>query len=146
MVDELLLPSARVTPAKLVEIVRPITASDETVRAATSFAESCGKDAVEVQELDRRRSVEASVNAPLTCPKNSLSYNSCGIDAQLHLIIGCSLRRLRLWISRATSSFPVPLSPWIKIGLSLAPIRSINRKTSRMAAESPIMLKGWRDR
>lgn len=36
---------------KLVEVVRPITASDATIAAATSFAERCGKDAVEV--LDR---------------------------------------------------------------------------------------------
>ena len=35
---------------KLVEIVRPITASDETIAIATSFAASCGKDAVEVQD------------------------------------------------------------------------------------------------
>ena len=34
----------------LVEIVRPITASDETIAIATSFATSCGKDAVEVQD------------------------------------------------------------------------------------------------
>ena len=32
----------------LVEIVRPLTASDETIDVATAFAESCGKDAVEV--------------------------------------------------------------------------------------------------
>ena len=34
----------------LVEIVRPITASQETISAATSFAESCGKEAVEVKD------------------------------------------------------------------------------------------------
>ncbi len=33
---------------KLVEIIAPITASDETVAAARDFATSCGKDAVEV--------------------------------------------------------------------------------------------------
>ncbi|MFT4659130.1 MAG: 3-hydroxybutyryl-CoA dehydrogenase [Candidatus Aldehydirespiratoraceae bacterium] len=33
---------------KLVEVIRPITASDDTVAAALAFAESCGKDAVEV--------------------------------------------------------------------------------------------------
>lgn len=33
---------------KLVEVIRPITASDATVGAALAFAESCGKDAVEV--------------------------------------------------------------------------------------------------
>ena len=33
---------------KLVEVVRPITASDETIDAATAFALACGKDAVQV--------------------------------------------------------------------------------------------------
>ena len=28
----------------LVEVVRPITASDETIAAAHAFAEACGKD------------------------------------------------------------------------------------------------------
>jgi 3-hydroxybutyryl-CoA dehydrogenase len=34
----------------LVEVVRPITASDETVAAARSFAETCGKSPVEVKD------------------------------------------------------------------------------------------------
>ncbi len=34
----------------LVEIVRPLTASDETVAAALAFAEACGKEPVEVQD------------------------------------------------------------------------------------------------
>jgi 3-hydroxybutyryl-CoA dehydrogenase len=34
----------------LVEIIRPITASDETVAAARAFAEACGKTAVEVKD------------------------------------------------------------------------------------------------
>ncbi|MBA3287446.1 MAG: 3-hydroxybutyryl-CoA dehydrogenase [Acidimicrobiia bacterium] len=32
----------------LVEVVRPITASDDTIKAALAFARACGKDAVEV--------------------------------------------------------------------------------------------------
>ncbi len=35
---------------KLVEIVRPLTASDETIAAAFDFAVSCGKEAVEVKD------------------------------------------------------------------------------------------------
>jgi 3-hydroxybutyryl-CoA dehydrogenase len=35
---------------KLVEVIRPITASDETIGAALEFATSCGKDAVEVKD------------------------------------------------------------------------------------------------
>jgi 3-hydroxybutyryl-CoA dehydrogenase len=33
---------------KLVEVVRPLTASDDTIKAAMSFATTCGKDAIEV--------------------------------------------------------------------------------------------------
>lgn len=35
---------------KLVEIIRPLTASDDTIAAATAFAVACGKDAVEVKD------------------------------------------------------------------------------------------------
>ena len=35
---------------KLVEIIRPLTASDETIAAAVEFATTCGKDAVQVQD------------------------------------------------------------------------------------------------
>jgi 3-hydroxybutyryl-CoA dehydrogenase len=35
---------------KLVEVVRPLTASDETIAAAIAFATACGKDAVEVKD------------------------------------------------------------------------------------------------
>jgi 3-hydroxybutyryl-CoA dehydrogenase len=35
---------------KLVEVVRPLTASDETIAAAMAFAAACGKDAIEVKD------------------------------------------------------------------------------------------------
>ena len=35
---------------KLVEVVRPLTASDDTIKAAMAFATSCGKDAIEVTD------------------------------------------------------------------------------------------------
>ncbi len=35
---------------KLVEVIRPITASDATIGTAMAFAAACGKDAVEVQD------------------------------------------------------------------------------------------------
>ena len=38
------------TVMSLVEIVRPITASDETITAVTQFVEACGKEAVEVKD------------------------------------------------------------------------------------------------
>jgi 3-hydroxybutyryl-CoA dehydrogenase len=36
------------TCMRLVEVVRPITASDDTIKAALAFATTCGKDAIEV--------------------------------------------------------------------------------------------------
>lgn len=38
------------TVMSLVEVVRPITASNETIVAATEFAKACGKEVVEVQD------------------------------------------------------------------------------------------------
>jgi 3-hydroxybutyryl-CoA dehydrogenase len=38
------------TAMALVEIIRPITASDATVEAATAFAQACGKTTVEVKD------------------------------------------------------------------------------------------------
>jgi 3-hydroxybutyryl-CoA dehydrogenase len=35
---------------KLVEVVRPLTASDDTIKTAMAFATSCGKDAIEVTD------------------------------------------------------------------------------------------------
>ncbi len=48
---------------KLVEIVRPLTASDETIAAATEFAVRCGKDAVQV--ADRAGFVVNALFVPL---------------------------------------------------------------------------------
>ncbi len=36
------------TRMRLVEVVRPITASDDTIKTAMAFATTCGKDAIEV--------------------------------------------------------------------------------------------------
>jgi 3-hydroxybutyryl-CoA dehydrogenase len=36
------------TQMRLVEVVRPITASDDTIKAAMAFATTCGKEAIEV--------------------------------------------------------------------------------------------------
>jgi 3-hydroxybutyryl-CoA dehydrogenase len=35
---------------RLVEVIRPLTASDETIAAAKAFAEACDKDPVEVKD------------------------------------------------------------------------------------------------
>ena len=49
---------------KLVEVVRPLTASDETIATATAFAAACGKDAVEVQRPRRLHRQRAAVPVP----------------------------------------------------------------------------------
>jgi hypothetical protein len=51
----------------------------------------------------------APVNAPFSCPNNSLSSRPVGIAAQLSLTKARWLRRLWSWIARAMSSLPVPV-------------------------------------
>ena len=65
----------------------------------------------------------APVNAPRSWPKSSLSSSSRGMAAVLMATKGPSARGPALWIARATSSFPVPLSPVISTGTSLAATR-----------------------
>jgi hypothetical protein len=55
----------------------------------------------------------APVNAPFSWPKSSLSRRPRGIAAQFSFTNAFSLRRPSLWIARATSSLPVPVSPRI---------------------------------
>ena len=55
--------------------------------------------------------VVAPVNAPRTWPKSSDSSSVSGIAAQFTLISGISRCALWLWMARATSSLPVPVSP-----------------------------------
>ena len=57
------------------------------------------------------RSARASVKAPRAWPNSSLSSSASGMAAQLSATKGPSLRRLRAWSARATTSLPVPLSP-----------------------------------
>ena len=59
------------------------------------------------------RSVEASVNAPWTWPNSSLSRMFSLRAAQFRATNGLFLRGLFWWIAWATSSLPVPVSPWI---------------------------------
>ena len=56
----------------------------------------------------------APVKAPFTWPKSSLSRSASGIAPQLTARNGFVARSLFRWMVRATSSFPVPLSPVIK--------------------------------
>src|SRR5712691_7581311 len=53
----------------------------------------------------------APVNAPRSWPKSSDSRRPLGMAAQLILTKVRSWRGLRLWMARAKSSLPVPVSP-----------------------------------
>ena len=52
----------------------------------------------------------APVKAPFSWPKSSDSSSESGIAARLTATKGCARRGLWLWMARATSSLPVPLS------------------------------------
>ena len=56
----------------------------------------------------------ASVKAPRSWPNSSLSINVRGMAPQLIATKAPFARRLLWWTARAISSFPVPLSPWIR--------------------------------
>ena len=81
----------------------------------------------------------APVNEPFSWPKSSLPMSSRGIAPVCTGTNGPLRRRLRLWIARATSSLPVPLSPTISTGAIVAATRSMRVKTSRIRREPPTM-------
>ena len=56
----------------------------------------------------------APVNAPFSWPNISVSSSSDGIAPQFTAMKGLLERRLLVWMNRAISSLPVPLSPAIK--------------------------------
>ena len=60
-----------------------------------------------------RRCCNAPVKEPFSCPNNSEAIKSRGMAAQLTLTNAREERRDRLWIARAISSLPVPVSPVI---------------------------------
>ena len=85
-----------------------------------------------------RRSI-APVNAPFSWPKSSLSRMFCESAAQCTATNGPFDRGPSWWIALATSSLPVPLSPWIStVAREPATWRMVS-KTSCMAGERPIM-------
>ena len=61
---------------KLVEVIRPLTASDETIDAAVEFATTCGKDAVA-----GRRTAPAS-SSTRCCSRTSTTRCACGSRAR----------------------------------------------------------------
>lgn len=66
-------------------------------------------------------SVLAPVNAPRSYPNSSLSASSSGIAAQLAVTKGPFARPPSSWIAWAKSSFPVPVSPRMRMFPSLRP-------------------------
>ena len=61
----------------------------------------------------------APVNAPRSWPKSSLSRRVSWSAPQSRMVREVAARGLLAWRARATSSLPVPLSPWIRTGESV---------------------------
>ena len=79
----------------------------------------------------------ASVKAPLTCPKSSLSKSvSVMAPASTHTI-GWLERVERRCISLAITSFPVPFSPVMSTEASVGAKRSICLRIARIAEDEP---------
>ena len=81
----------------------------------------------------------APVNAPRSCPKNSLPERVGTIVVQSSTTRSrFCVRASSAWMSRAASSFPVPLSPVMRTGESVnRAISTIRRTTDRQARLSP---------
>ena len=84
------------------------------------------------------RSAEASVNAPRTWPKSSLSKMFSLKAAQFSATNGLFLRGLFWWMDWATSSLPLPVSPWISTLALVGAMRLSRSITSRISGLSPI--------
>ena len=79
----------------------------------------------------------APVKAPFSCPNSSLSSSPAGIAAQLSLMKVRSRRGLSRWMARASSSLPVPVSPWMSTVAVVGATVSICLRTLRRPALSP---------
>ena len=84
------------------------------------------------------RSVRASVKAPFTCPKSSLSKVPSGSAPVLTATIGMEARGDRMCSVRATTSFPVPCSPVTITLASEGPMRAMVCNTGCMAGADAI--------
>ena len=83
------------------------------------------------------RIVPAPVNAPRSWPKSSSSTRFSGMAAALSAMNGPAGCAPRLCNSRATSSFPDPLSPTIRTGLGIFATRPIASLSSCIAGLAP---------
>ena len=89
-----------------------------------------------------RRCSVAPVKAPLRAPNSSDSNSSAGIAAQLTATKGRSRRQPEKWIDRASSSFPTPVSPWIRTVVSRSTTERTRSKIPCMPAlRAMILLK-----
>jgi len=79
----------------------------------------------------------APVKAPRSWPKSCESMSSLGMAPQLTRMNGPALRGERLWMSRATSSLPVPVSPMISTGASDRATSSTRSMTVRSPESEP---------
>ena len=82
-------------------------------------------------------SVCASVKAPFTWPKSSLSKSVSVMAPASTATIGLPLRKLWAWISRASTSLPVPFSPVMSTVASVGAILSRVLRIAFIAGEVP---------
>jgi hypothetical protein len=80
----------------------------------------------------------APVNAPFSWPKSSLSSRDSLSAAQLRRTSGALALGLARWIISATSSLPVPVSPWMSTLARLGATCSIIRSSLTMLGCEPI--------
>ena len=90
-------------------------------------------------------SLMAPVKAPLTWPNRALSSRLSLKAEQFWTTKDCLARGPLWWMARATSSLPVPDSPWMRMVESDAMIFSSSRNTPCIARELPMMLskRNW---
>ena len=81
------------------------------------------------------RSPLASVKAPRTWPKSSLSNTPSGSPPMLTEMNGRPARSETAWIAWATRPLPVPFSPVMRTLASDGPTRAMSSSTGRIAAD-----------
>ena len=86
----------------------------------------------------------ALVNAPRSCPKSRLSARVSGRAAQSTTTNGFSLRVEFLWMERANSSLPVPVSPTSSTLMSLVAAWATESRQESMGRLLPMI--PWRRR
>ena len=74
------------------------------------------------------------MNDPFSCPNNSLSSSVSASAAQETATNGLAARSPELWMARAISSLPVPLSPRISTVLRRLATSRASSRISRMRA------------